>query len=598
MDDARDVTRVNLRTESAVESLQGSDRIPRIQRMNPSSLGSRERRMKTTGRPPAFLRVHAPAASAQTTKEALPTDSFWQAFCEATGWAVTEKSSSRRGPKTSVTLQDMVSDGLLSGGMSDDLPIIGREAATRLAESAQRVMRDLRSAEAVIRRQEAELAAKSAPPMSRRAATDLSKALTKILRNGCAAARCAAAGFYTLDDDTAHLKLRARFGIPQARLQDPARPLRGAMADLEALVSNLCVMERLQGNPQWSSPEPWESAMCAVVMVDGLPIGTLWMWRSRAGRYGKAARAGIAMTAERISLELQHALAKRSSRQAARFKQQRNCAANWQQQTLAQDDPLSREWRASGWLEAPGKVVNSWHTWDILPDGMIAFAVGRGIGRLPLSNAFTAAALRGAWQAHLGYRHGPAQVLNRVADTLWQTSSEPAEAALLYAKIDPDTGEGDVAWAGDFPVLIASRFGYRAVCESCPNLCSQPDLQPRSQHLRLQPGECLVVATPGLLRLPTIEHPGRLTQQEIAGIVRDHLQQKPSEILSAVRRQIATTKRVREERGLVLLQHLPPVPTTPVKPRRTSKRDSASTPSTNLDRPRGTKRATESKAID
>ncbi len=518
--------------------------------------------MKSTGRPPAFLRVHTPVmAPAESPKPELPADQFWNAFSAATGWAMdprstTSKSKKSKNAEPTFQLVPAIDDGLLSLEGYEEMPSTPRAVASRLATSGVKLLDELERAKSVIRRQEVELASHAVPAMSPRVAKKLSDTLTKILRDGITTANCKAAAFYTLNDMTSELKLRARCGIPIARLQDPPRPLRGAMADLEALVSRVAVIERITDNPQWSSPEPWEAGMCASVLVDDLPIGTLWMWRSRAGRFGKAAQTAIRVAADRIALELQQAVARSNQRTLTKQKAMFRNGARWQHRGLPSDTPLAPDWKTAGWIDAPTSMSRTWHQWDVLPDGTLAVALGQALDKGRIAAALTSASLRAAWQAHAGYRLSPQQVIGRVSDTLWQTSSHPSEAALLYAKINPDSGEADIAWAGNIPVLIASRYGYRPVCNATAPLCSHPDLQPHSTHIRLEAGECLMIGTPGLFKPPGVEAPGRLSQQDLAGIVRAHLSEKPADILSTIRREIAIKQKLKEERALILCQHV------------------------------------------
>ena len=444
--------------------------------------------------------------------------------------------------------------------------MVGREIAARMAEAGNSLLEKLQSADATIRRQEAELAAQATPGLPPSLSRELSKKLQAALKDGVTAARCAAAGLYLLDDQTANLKLRARYGIPTERLQAPPRPLRGAMADLEALVSGLAVVERLTDNPQWTSPEPWESGMCASVLVDETPIGTLWMWRGRAGKYSKGARAAIRITADRLGLLLQQALAKQSLRAAQKMKSTIRAGVKWQQASLPVCAELAPNWRAAGWVDRGNSLSAAWYHWDILPDGMIALAVGQGINLGGTADALTAVSLRAAWQAHSGYRHSPSQVIRRVSDTLWQTSNEPINGSLLYAKINPDTGEADIAWAGDLPVFIVSRFGYRAVCQPSGFFGSSPDLHPATAHAKMELGDCFAVVGPALMATSNTKNFGQLAQQELVAIACEHLQTGPKDILSAVRRVTATRRSICAGRSLVLLQR------SPNKDRSTSKR--------------------------
>jgi serine phosphatase RsbU (regulator of sigma subunit) len=436
-------------------------------------------------------------------------------------------------------------------------PSVSREAALQLAQHSDALIQRLDAAERTIRRQEAELASRLMPPLGKLASTQLGKKLEGALKEGAIAARCSASGLYLLNEDTSELKLRARYGIPRSRLMDAPRPLRGALGDLESLVSGMAVMERLTANPQWASPEPWEAGMCAPVAFDGFPIGTLWMWRSRSGRFGKAPQAAIRATADRVALLMQQSTARRAQQSSHAARQSIAQGATWQQQALPLNVALAPDWNAAGWSDGDSAMTGVWYTWDVLSDGSLGLTIAQGIGGKGIGNSMTGLLLKTAWQSHVGYRQSPSKVLQAVADTLWQSSSEVPKGNLAFARIQPETGEAEIAWFGNQPALIASRYGYRSVNQPHHSLGSYPDLKPQTSHFRIQPGECLMFATSGLMSEPGSKLAGRLNQQELANVVRQHLGESVDEILSAVRRRVAVKKKPVADRCLVVLKRKP-----------------------------------------
>ncbi len=59
-----------------------------------------------------------------------------------------------------------------------------------------------------------------------------------------------------------------------------------------------------------------------------------------------------------------------------------------------------------------------------------------------------AATARAAFASHSNYRHSAADMLRRINDTLWQTNTGDQLLAMLYIKLDPETGAGELASAG------------------------------------------------------------------------------------------------------------------------------------------------------
>lgn len=115
--------------------------------------------------------------------------------------------------------------------------------AKEFAASVRDLLAELEGTRTALWQREAELAA-GVPVIPRADETDhLAERLDAILKGGAEAVECQAAALYLLDETTSHLKLRAAWGLPKSRLLGPARPLRGAVADLEALVGHAVALE-------------------------------------------------------------------------------------------------------------------------------------------------------------------------------------------------------------------------------------------------------------------------------------------------------------------------------------------------------------------
>src|SRR5690606_4767315 len=83
-----------------------------------------------------------------------------------------------------------------------------------------------------------------------------------------------AAALYLLDEGTSELKLRACHNLPATRLVEAPRPLRGAIADLEALLGHAVVIEDTALLPHWRCPEAFPAAVCVPVSSPSTPLGT------------------------------------------------------------------------------------------------------------------------------------------------------------------------------------------------------------------------------------------------------------------------------------------------------------------------------------
>jgi hypothetical protein len=190
----------------------------------------------------------------------------------------------------------------------------------------------------------------------------------------------------------------------------------------------------------------------------------------------------------------------------------------WQHQTLPMGTKICPSWYADGMIESPLDVAQSWHHWDILPDGQIAIAIcqpnGGATPQIDLSNVMDVTVVRAALQAHMGYRHQPADAVRRAYDTLFQIRDHSfageghGNVSLLYAHIDPESGETRMASTGEWSTLAISKFGYRPVgwldresdrnhrdlgTSNLDTTCLG-NVDITSSHLYLQQGEVFLIA--------------------------------------------------------------------------------------------------------
>ncbi len=145
--------------------------------------------------------------------------------------------------------------------------------------------------------------------------------------------------------------------------------------------------------------------------------------------------------------------------------------ADWQCDTLPLGTRLAPGWSVDAMVESPLAVAQSWHHWDVLPDGILALAMCQfGHGWNPEGNlvdTLDATVARAALQSHIGYRHTPQDAMTRILHTLLQvrdaaidTSGRP-NLSLLYAHVDPESGHAVISSIGQWSSLIASKYGYR-----------------------------------------------------------------------------------------------------------------------------------------
>lgn len=508
---------------------------------------------------PSYLRLHSAESRNRIRRpsQADAASSFWRVFADTTGWCIdTQRNAAVVRVRAAVGAASV-----MSADDVEEVPAVRQDSALLLAQAASSLTSRLADAEQTIRRQEACLAAieaarVTADPNRRPAAGErrLADAIAAILNNGAEATRCDAAALYLLDEKTSQLKLRAASGLPESRLSDPPRQLRGSMADLEALIGSVVTLDDAEAMPEWKSPESFASAICVAVSVDDTPIGTLWLWSSRPTEFGGAEKAAAKLTASMLAARLtSDNLTERIAAASSAVRPLRAAAA-WQQRQQPLSVALAPEWHASGWTESPQALAASWYHWDLLPDGMIALVMAEAHSA-GLDSAMIAATARAAWQSHSNYRHDPGQMLRRIGDTLWQTNTGDQLVSLLYAQINPETGEGSLTSAGMIEGVIVSRYGYRPLAQRSQPLGAEIDLQPRVSRLQLAAGETLLAYTPGLVEATAADLPEtRMSQQRLADLARDAIADGPDRVLAAVRREIAKAGRGTSDRTAVVLK--------------------------------------------
>lgn len=502
---------------------------------------------------PAYLRIHrgpdtvdpsptGPGRDVRMDRDTI--DEFWQSFSEATQWRIDPRSCTGN---MQMNLLPVVADTV---GQEPFAPI-SKSSAQRLAESASELASELESSRDALRRQEAELATRAAILGGSTDQQRLADALEQTLADAATACGCTAAAMYLLDDDTEILKARSVFGLPKSRLEQPARQLRGSRADLEAMVQGVVAIEDLceTSIDTWNCPEDSvvaKSAICAVITSDDIPVGTLWLFHNETNQFGPPQVAASRMAAAQLSLHLQAALKLRDESKS-KLSPVVQDVADWQFDSLPVGISLAHDWMVDGMIESPSAWATGWHAWDVLPDGSMMFAIAEALDGT-IKGAMSATIAHAALASHLGYRHTPSQLLQRVNDTLWQTSTCEQLMSMLYVRVDPETGEGEFASAGGISAMVGSRFGYRPLVDGRGEpLCSDFQANFIADTFRMMPGETLLAYSPGM------EASGA-NQMILGDSLRTAMQQQETSPLASIRRQLADRPLVAERGAATLMR--------------------------------------------
>jgi phosphoserine phosphatase RsbU/P len=378
-------------------------------------------------------------------------------------------------------------------------PGCSQEAAQDLAEAVADLLQELQQTRCALWQREAELAA-GVPVMAHPdEQAHLAERLESVLKAGAQAVGCQAAAIYLLDDATRKLKLRACWGLPRSRFTDSPRPLRGATADLEALIGHAVIVRNAELLPNWQIPEEFRSAVCVPISSPTTPFGTLWVFCDHSRDFSGDETNLIEIVAGRIAADLERAVLLNQTLKLRSLARQLTHAAQWQQHRLPRIKPMLPGWELSGWTAQAGALGGDFHDWFVLQGGDLAVAVGDAQGKM-FESGLTTATLHTALRAHAAYGHTAQQVAERINETLWTASVGDQFASLFYANVQPETGAVEYVAAGHvYAAVVGDSLRTLAPTDALP-LGTQPDGDYAAVADRLERGEMLVAISEGVHR--------------------------------------------------------------------------------------------------
>jgi sigma-B regulation protein RsbU (phosphoserine phosphatase) len=373
------------------------------------------------------------------------------------------------------------------------------EETQQLVATVAELLGELHRSRQTVWRQAAELA--TAIPVAGHPHEEehLAKRLEAVLKGGAEAIGCQAAALYLLDDATTELKLRSSWGLPQDRLLRSDRPLREAIADVEALAGHAIVMEDTRLLPHWRCPESFASAVCVPVASPVMELGTLWIFCDRVRDFTDQETNLVEIIAGRLAADLEREVLLREGVAARQSDRNIDDIVKQQNDQLPQITPLVEGWQVAGRTEHAGEVGGDFHDWFVLPDGRLALAAGNAQGS-PLAAAMTAATVGAALKAHSNYRHAAGDMIERVGETLWESGTGDRFASLLYTAIDPEGDQAEIAQAGRAGILMLRSDGWQQIDLDGEPMGTDPEPAGTTSRLDFRRGDTLVMVTEGFLR--------------------------------------------------------------------------------------------------
>ncbi len=490
-----------------------------------------------------------------------------RAFEQATGWPIeylpAEASEAARPelsapetPGVGVSLGQLRLAADAGEGQGLETPL-DRKSAQALAASLSDMLGELLHTRRALWHREAELAAGVPVVPHTDEQGHLAARLEAVLQGGAEAVGCQAAALYLLDEATTQLKLRSCWGLPLDRLTDPPRRLKGAIADLEAMLGHAVVLDDDLAVSHWNPPEDFAAAVCVPVSSPTTILGTLWFFADRQRGFSDQETNMLEVVAGRIAADLDRESLWREGVDGARLKRQVAAVQRIQRGQLPTISPLLDGWDLAGWTHQAESVGGDFFDWFGLPGGLLAVAVGDALDR-GLEAAFAATALKAALRAHAPYHREAQEILARLNLTLWTGSAGDQYASLFLGLIETASGRISCASAGRPGAVLLRPHGWELVEEPAPRLGEGPETVFEPFGCELAPGEALVLATDGLLDAPDASG-NPLGVGRIAEILLPKLHLPADQLVREVRDWVAPHSEpvAADDRTLLVIQRTP-----------------------------------------
>ncbi len=401
---------------------------------------------------PAYLRLLSEGDSPAPVDDDLALwNSCREAFTTCTGWNLAFGAGNVK-PDSHSKWSAPVSPG--KGATLGHIRIEsreGEESSTRVSLAKSKVMAtalgelwgELLATREALWRAEAELAA--GVPVSKRTdeTTHLAERLEAALGAGAEGVRCQSAALYLLDEGTSQLKLRASWGMPRRALLEPARALRGAAADLEALLGHAVVINDQRLFEFWKVPQPCAAAACVPVSSPTNPLGTLWVFSSEQRDFSSEETNLLEVVAGRVAADLEREMLLGEVERLRARETEEASAAPASAETHAAPPaaaaaapshrlpPLLLDgWEAAAWqLPSVTSDAAAWIDWFAVSSDHMAFTAGRAQGHAAQA---VEAALRSAARAASSCDALPDDVIRRANAALRRsTPAMPAAASRI-----------------------------------------------------------------------------------------------------------------------------------------------------------------------
>lgn len=377
-------------------------------------------------------------------------------------------------------------------------------AAHEMEEAFGLLLNALGETRTQLRRREAELAA-SIPVVSvDEDGKHLAERLDAILRGTTEMLQCSGAGLYLLDETTTALKLRSHFGLGDAALLQPPRPLEESMADVEALSGHAVVIEDVRPS-HWQVPEKSKSAMCIPVSSATSLLGTMWVFSDEVRDFTPTEQNLAEITAGRLASDLERAVLTQEVRNLRGTSSTTESDSN-NHSDVAIDRPANEEtvWSEGrltrfapyidGWDVADertnSQAVGDFSHWHIVDDNRLHLAIGAAHGMM--NKRLSSVAFQATHAAHTSHDPGIREIFEMCNQSLWTSSIEGEASSMFHGTLDPKCGSLEYALAGGVFGWVIRPHGWEPLLKGKSVLGVDCEMSMNIQRTMLMPGDILV----------------------------------------------------------------------------------------------------------
>ncbi len=463
----------------------------------------------------SYLKLHvdrnadSTASSGSAPQSVFSLQALTDAFANATGWLPRPLTVAQSNPLAAdpqvehdapvIPLRNrvrLVSNSPIDGALEidGDENLVGENEAWALLEQIDGLIQGMQAAERVIERQEAQLAATVSVSLRNDEADLLNHRFKECLHRAVEQTGSDAAALYLLDETTSDLKMRSCVGLPTLALSQPARPLRGSLADLEALMGNAVLIENTQLAKEWNCPEDFAAGLCLPIGSPTMPHGTLWLWSEHVRDFGQTDVECAKSAAEKILVNIERSVLANEVLNTRALDRQFEAAGVVQASRLPSLQQLHHDYEVGGWTFQGQALGGNFHTWTINRHQHICAALGAAYCN-GAAGALVATSMQTVVETCWNAKHHPSQILRKANDLLWDVEEGDWRSALCYVQVHPESGSMQLALAGDLQAFIVGPRGFRMIQGTPTLLAEQPDTRFINEQHYLEGGELLAVAS-------------------------------------------------------------------------------------------------------